>query len=59
MDEIATTLFFLSQEYLVSELQMEGCNGGEEEERPPEETSPSLNHLQTANEPSTAILHIH
>lgn len=39
MDEIATMIFFLSQDYLVSELQMEACNGGEAEEGPPEEVS--------------------
>lgn len=59
MDEIATMIFFLSQDYLVSELQMEACNGGEAEEGPPKEISHSLNHLQTTDELSTTILHTH
>lgn len=58
MDEIATMLFILSQEHLMSELKMETCNGGEEE-GPFKEVSHSLNHLQITDEPSSTILCTH
>lgn len=57
MDEITPMLFFLSQEYLVYELQMEACNGGEGEEGLHKEVNHSLNHLQITDELSTTILH--